>query len=105
MPGCGGLNEWPTVPTSISKTVVTVTSPARLSHGRAERGVANRGASGVPSIVVVAFSAKGTGGTAPPVPSAHRLYLAIAAEAAAIFAFTALRLKLAPFCIGGNSIA
>src|SRR5437764_2444878 len=32
-------------------------------------------------------------------------YLAIAAWAAAIFAFTASRLKLAPFCIGGNSIA
>ena len=32
-------------------------------------------------------------------------YLAIAACAAAIFAFTASRLKLAPFCIGGNSIA
>src|SRR4051812_24883845 len=32
-------------------------------------------------------------------------YFAIAAWAAAIFAFTASRLKLAPFCIGGNSIA
>src|SRR3954454_8452833 len=32
-------------------------------------------------------------------------YLAIADLAAAIFAFTASRLKLAPFCIGGNSIA
>src|SRR5467141_1322807 len=32
-------------------------------------------------------------------------YLAIAAWADAIFAFTASRLKLAPFCIGGNSIA
>src|ERR1700720_96709 len=32
-------------------------------------------------------------------------YLAIDARAAAIFAFTASRLKLAPFCIGGNSIA
>src|ERR1700730_3271959 len=32
-------------------------------------------------------------------------YLAIDAWAAAIFAFTASRLKLAPFCIGGNSIA
>ena len=32
-------------------------------------------------------------------------YLAIAALAASIFAFTASRLKLAPFCIGGNSIA
>src|ERR1700731_2649935 len=32
-------------------------------------------------------------------------YLAIDAAAAAIFAFTASRLKLAPFCIGGNSIA
>src|SRR5207247_955698 len=32
-------------------------------------------------------------------------YLAIAAWAAAIFAFTASRLKLAPFCIGGNSMA
>ena len=33
------------------------------------------------------------------------VYLAIAFLAAAIFAFTASRLKLAPFCIGGNSIA
>src|ERR1700688_86031 len=32
-------------------------------------------------------------------------YLAIDAWAAAIFTFTASRLKLAPFCIGGNSIA
>src|SRR6266702_427292 len=32
-------------------------------------------------------------------------YLAIAFLAAAIFSFTASRLKLAPFCIGGNSIA
>ena len=32
-------------------------------------------------------------------------YLPIAALAASIFAFTASRLKLAPFCIGGNSIA
>src|SRR6266700_5551777 len=32
-------------------------------------------------------------------------YLAIDAWAAAIFAFTASRLKLAPLCIGGNSIA
>src|SRR5580704_12722083 len=32
-------------------------------------------------------------------------YLAIDARAASIFAFTASRLKLAPFCIGGNSIA
>jgi hypothetical protein len=32
-------------------------------------------------------------------------YLAIEARAASIFAFTASRLKLAPFCIGGNSIA
>ena len=32
-------------------------------------------------------------------------YLATDAWAAAIFAFTASRLKLAPFCIGGNSIA
>ena len=32
-------------------------------------------------------------------------YLATEAWAAAIFAFTASRLKLAPFCIGGNSIA
>src|SRR5262249_9236474 len=32
-------------------------------------------------------------------------YLAIAALAASIFSFTASRLKLAPFCIGGNSIA
>src|SRR6266576_2568002 len=36
-----------------------------------------------------------------PIPA----YLAIAAWAAAIFAFTASRLKLAPLCIGGNSIA
>jgi hypothetical protein len=35
----------------------------------------------------------------------QRAYLAIEAWAAAIFAFTASRLKLAPFCIGGNSIA
>src|SRR5205807_8900233 len=34
-----------------------------------------------------------------------RAYLATEAWAAAIFAFTASRLKLAPFCIGGNSIA
>src|SRR6202011_6283053 len=34
-----------------------------------------------------------------------RAYLATDAWAAAIFAFTASRLKLAPFCIGGNSIA
>ena len=34
-----------------------------------------------------------------------RAYLAIEAWAAAIFALTASRLKLAPFCIGGNSIA
>ena len=32
-------------------------------------------------------------------------YLPIAARAAAIFAFTASRLKLAPFCIGGYSMA
>src|SRR5436190_2324184 len=32
-------------------------------------------------------------------------YLAIAALDASIFAFTASRLKLAPFCIGGNSTA
>jgi hypothetical protein len=32
-------------------------------------------------------------------------YLDIAALAASIFAFTASRLKLAPFCIGGNSTA
>src|SRR6185369_12795008 len=32
-------------------------------------------------------------------------YLPIAARAAAIFAFTASRLKLAPFCMGGNSTA
>src|ERR1700730_118063 len=32
-------------------------------------------------------------------------YLPIDAWASAIFAFTASRLKLAPFCIGGNSIA
>src|SRR5215467_8170146 len=32
-------------------------------------------------------------------------YLAIAALAASIFSFTASRLKLAPFCIGGNSMA
>src|SRR6185436_502700 len=32
-------------------------------------------------------------------------YFATAAWAAAILAFTASRLKLAPFCIGGNSIA
>ena len=32
-------------------------------------------------------------------------YLPIAARAASIFAFTASRLKLAPFCIGGNSMA
>jgi hypothetical protein len=32
-------------------------------------------------------------------------YFAIAALAAAIFAFTASRLKLAPFCIGRNSTA
>src|SRR4051794_32730792 len=48
----------------------------------------------------------------PPAGAADRsprhpihAYLAIAAWAAAIFAFTASRLKLAPFCIGGNSIA
>src|SRR5450631_77509 len=35
----------------------------------------------------------------------QRAYLATEAWAAAIFAFTASRLKLAPFCIGGNSIA
>src|SRR6478672_7352797 len=35
----------------------------------------------------------------------ERAYLLIAALAASIFAFTASRLKLAPFCIGGNSIA
>src|SRR3954467_14850721 len=47
----------------------------------------------------------------PPAGAADRsaphpilAYLAIAARAAAIFAFTASRLKLAPFCIGGNSI-
>ena len=34
-----------------------------------------------------------------------RVYLLIAVRAASIFAFTASRLKLAPFCIGGNSIA
>src|SRR5215218_7332082 len=33
------------------------------------------------------------------------LYLPIAVLAASIFAFTASRLKLAPLCIGGNSIA
>ena len=32
-------------------------------------------------------------------------YFAIAVLAASIFAFTASRLKLAPFCIGGNAIA
>src|SRR5439155_12090967 len=32
-------------------------------------------------------------------------YLPTAARAASIFAFTASRLKLAPLCIGGNSIA
>src|SRR5205814_3279758 len=32
-------------------------------------------------------------------------YLPVAALAASIFAFTASRLKLAPLCIGGNSIA
>src|SRR4051812_23570940 len=32
-------------------------------------------------------------------------YLPIEARAASIFDFTASRLKLAPFCIGGNSIA
>jgi hypothetical protein len=32
-------------------------------------------------------------------------YLVIAPLAASIFAFTASRLKLAPFCIGGNSMA
>ena len=32
-------------------------------------------------------------------------YLLIAALAASIFAFTASRLKLAPFCIGGYSTA
>ena len=32
-------------------------------------------------------------------------YFPVAARAAWIFAFTASRLKLAPFCIGGNSIA
>src|SRR6476661_3958834 len=32
-------------------------------------------------------------------------YLAIAALAASIFSFTASRLKLAPFCMGGNSMA
>src|SRR3954454_16649430 len=48
----------------------------------------------------------------PPAGAADRsarhpilAYLAIAAWAAAIFALTASRLKLAPFCIGGNSIA
>src|SRR6476620_11308082 len=35
----------------------------------------------------------------------ERAYLLIAALAASIFAFTASRLKLAPFCIGGNSMA
>src|ERR1700694_4129044 len=34
----------------------------------------------------------------------QRTYLAMDAWAAAIFAFTASRLKLAPLCIGGNSI-
>src|SRR5215510_2132409 len=34
-----------------------------------------------------------------------RTYLATAPLAASIFAFTASRLKLAPFCIGGNSMA
>jgi hypothetical protein len=32
-------------------------------------------------------------------------YLAYAALAASIFSFTALKLKLAPLCMGGNSIA
>src|ERR1051326_1701021 len=35
----------------------------------------------------------------------HEAHFAIAVLAASIFAFTASRLKLAPFCIGGNSIA
>jgi len=38
-------------------------------------------------------------------PPLCRAYLAIADLAASIFAFTASRLKLAPFCMGGNSIA
>src|ERR1700730_6210948 len=40
----------------------------------------------------------------PPCRSSSH-HFAIAALAAAIFAFTASRLKLAPFCIGGNSTA
>src|SRR5437879_19036 len=41
----------------------------------------------------------------PCQPNPWRAYLPTAAWAAAIFAFTASRLKLAPFCIGGNSTA
>src|SRR5689334_20870031 len=41
----------------------------------------------------------------PPHHDDHESYFAIAVLAASIFAFTASRLKLAPFCIGGNSIA
>src|SRR5262249_1852069 len=42
-----------------------------------------------------------------PRPAADRYvrYLAIAARAASMLALTASRLKLAPRCIGGNSIA
>ena len=45
-----------------------------------------------------------TGGEHRP-PVYPTAYLAISARAAAILAFTESRLKLAPFCIGGNSIA
>src|SRR3954469_7980814 len=44
------------------------------------------------------------GGIAPSGKPMRR-YFAIAPRAAAILAFTASRLKLAPFCIGGNSTA
>src|SRR6266702_3035448 len=50
------------------------------------------------------------GGPGPPSlhekhQTAALAYLPIAARTASIFAFTASRLKLAPFCIGGNSMA
>src|SRR5262249_35010265 len=38
-------------------------------------------------------------------PSSFPAHFAMALRAASIFAFTDSRLKLAPFCIGGNSIA
>ena len=53
------------------------------------------------------LSGGGTEGLGAPAINQSKLggYLLIAALAASIFAFTASRLKLAPFCIGGNSIA